>query len=80
MVITEDPASVRKILQYIDCCIILHNMLIGKDEIPEEWMDDDDDTSDIDITSELNGQLDDASPPDERRRQVHNFFRDWEIY
>jgi hypothetical protein len=80
MVITEDPSSVRKILQYIDCCIILHNMLIGQDDIPEDWIDDKDDTSDLDVTSELNGQLDDASPPDERRRQVHSFFRDWDLY
>ena len=37
MVVTNNPRSMRRILKYIDCCIILHNLLIGyDDDIPED--------------------------------------------
>ena len=39
MKITDDPKSVHRcILCVIDCCIILHNLLIDiDDDVPEEW-------------------------------------------
>ena len=49
MVITNKKKSVRRILQYVDCCIILHNLLIESDEEddPQEWLELDDDVSEI---------------------------------
>ena len=38
-VITHKKKSMRRVLQYIDCCVILHNFLVdhGEDEIPSDW-------------------------------------------
>jgi hypothetical protein len=42
-VITEDKDSLKSILEYLECAVILHNLLLQrKDEIPENWMDRDD--------------------------------------
>jgi hypothetical protein len=79
MVITERASSVRKILQYIDCCIVLHNLLIENDEIPDDWCDTDD-ISLLDFTDKLNDPIEGNSPPDERRRAVHDLFRNWNMY
>jgi DDE superfamily endonuclease len=44
MIIDNSPNSIRHILRVIDCCIILHNLLVdvGDNIIPEEWCDDND--------------------------------------
>lgn len=54
-IITEDPQSLKEILSYIDCAMILHNMLVdlrvseAHDELEEEWLRDlDEDLTDID--------------------------------
>jgi hypothetical protein len=46
--IDDNEKSLKWIIEYIDCTIILHNLLTErKDEIPDDWMDLDD-FSDID--------------------------------
>ena len=48
MKITDDPKSLRRILRVIDCCIILHNLLIDiDDDVPEEWWESDVNDGDI---------------------------------
>ena len=45
---TNNKKSNRLMLRVIDCCIILHNLLIDVcDEISDEWMDEIDDVSKV---------------------------------
>lgn len=61
-IITDDPKSIKCILEYIDAVIILHNLLVKRnDEIPEEWIDSDD-FSDIDN--------DEYAPPDYLQEEI----------
>ena len=82
MVITDNPRSVKKIVKYIDCCVILHNLLLEADgDIPSSWLEDVDDASDIAavtgdeaLVQELNSaQHDDL----ERRRRLFEYQRDF---
>jgi hypothetical protein len=79
MVVTNNPSSLRKILQYIDCCIVLHNLLIEVDEIPDDWYDTDD-ISQIDFTEALDEGVNELGPPDARRRNLQEMFQQWSIY
>lgn len=76
--IDENAESIKKVLEYIDCAIILHNLLIErKDEIPDKWMDLDD-FSDIDEMGAapggddevLNQAVPDNAPSDQRRSDL----------
>jgi hypothetical protein len=56
MVITDKPRSGKLILQNIECCIILHNLLIDdeateSDDLPDKWYEQGDDVSAIDARS-----------------------------
>ena len=71
-----------RILKYIDCCVILHNLLIyeGKDS-NLEWYDDDGYTSDADDASRvptgadmLDRLIPEGSRKDERRRRLQTYF------
>jgi hypothetical protein len=54
MLITDHKNSMRRILRVIDCCIILHNMMIDEQDIvPEEWYDDEDLIHDDGMQQEL---------------------------
>jgi hypothetical protein len=73
--INDDKRSLKRILEYIDCTIILYNLLMErKDEIPDEWLDLDD-FSDIDDEGRAPGGDDDVlnqavpnnAPSDQRR-------------
>ena len=73
MVITNDKRSVKKILKYIDCCIILHNLLIDmKDEPPEEVYEDDEH-----FDPWLNEAIPADSRADERRQRLLQYFKDF---
>ena len=82
MVITDNPRSVKKIVKYIDCCVILHNLLIDADgDIPGSWLEDVDDASDIAaitgddaLVQELNSSQHDNL---ERRRRLFEYLRDF---
>eukprot|EP00977_Amphora_coffeiformis_P018999 scaffold6842_cov135-Amphora_coffeaeformis.AAC.1 len=52
MTITDDPKSVTKVLKIIDCCIILHNLLVDVNTVPDRWLEDVDPQSDIDVPDE----------------------------
>ena len=84
--LTEQKKSVKRILHVIDCCIILHNLLIdrGDDEIPADWLDDEDEEEGDDDDDEGNmgnliGEYDFGNPiveNDERRRRCMDYFKD----
>jgi len=86
MKITEKKKSVKRILRVIDCCIILHNLLIdrGDDEIPEDWLDDEDEDEEEEDPDESNvgiliGEYEFGNPivqDDERRKRCMDYFKD----
>ena len=79
MKITDDPKSVRRIFRVIDCCIILHNLLIDiDDDVPEEWWESD--INDGEIATAVGEPNFSApfyphSPNDERRRRGFDYFQ-----
>jgi len=86
MKVTNSKKSIKRILRVIDCCVILHNLLIerGDDDVPEDWMDieDDDDISDVgDEIGEYDMHLPvgDEEEDDERRRRCMQYFCDMNV-
>ena len=60
----------QKIVSYVTCCVILHNLLIdfnNEDDDVDEWKDD---LSDIDADDVLNRPIDESQPNDTRRTQL----------
>ena len=76
MVITNKKKSVKRILRVIDCCVILHNLLIETgDEIPDDWIEDDSDSgSDCgsDVGYEV-GEYNMINDDDRRERCIEYF-------
>jgi hypothetical protein len=71
MIITEDKKSLKKILMYIDVCIILHNLLIHQqDPVLKEWMNSGDKEDPLDEYVELNKAVPPNSKKDTRRQQL----------
>jgi len=60
--LTESPSSMRRILEYIDCCVILHNLLVERKDHcePGDWDADDEDFSDVDDTDRVEALVDQA--------------------
>eukprot|EP00978_Attheya_sp_CCMP212_P009530 scaffold22545_cov61-Attheya_sp.AAC.1 len=64
MQISDNPMFLKRILKYIDCCIVLHNILINHiqdEDVPEEWIDLDDDASDMAEATGDKGLIDPAN-------------------
>ncbi|KAL7562435.1 hypothetical protein ACA910_020577 [Epithemia clementina (nom. ined.)] len=81
--LTERESSLKKILDYIMVSVILHNFLNQRnDDVPEDWIDDDD-ASDVDDclsdNDELNMPLDPNLPNKHRREQLKNFFDEFYV-
>jgi hypothetical protein len=87
MKITNARKSVKRILRVIDCCIILHNLLIdnGDDQIPLDWLDKENDEEDSDEDDNISnvgdaiGEYDFGLPvqeDDERGHRCISYFRD----
>ena len=80
MVITDNERSIKRVLKYLDCCFIMHNLLLNNDELPDEWMDVDDAISDIAAAvgdDDLAGAIMPDEPKDSRRRKLMDYFRDY---
>lgn len=85
LIITEDPQSLKRILQLVDATVILHNMLIefGEEE-QEDWIDFDD-FSDMDEAArapyeeedELNKAVPEWAPKHTRRLQLLHYFKEY---
>ena len=72
-----------RILKYIDCCVILHNLLIklGGDSEMDFFWNDDEDISDVDdcdrvptATDMLYRPVPQGSSKDERRKRLQRYF------
>ena len=75
MIITNNERSLTKILKYIDCCVVLHNLLLNwNDESPEEWLDDP--TADP-FDDAISEPINEGMPKDERRQRLMEYFRDF---
>jgi hypothetical protein len=81
--------SMRQILRLIDCCVILHNLLLarGDDEMPDNWDDDNDDSSAVDSPTNrlptddtLNLPIPGWASADERRSQLCDYVNETFIY
>lgn len=73
MVITNRKKSVKRILRIIDCCVILHNLLIDTgDEIPDDWMEEEESDCDSDVGHEV-GEYDIVNDDDRRQRCIDYF-------
>ena len=83
MKISKDKSRMVRILKYIDCCVIIHNLMInlGDDiDLVDEWLDDDD-VSDVDDCSRVPSSYDmlhrpvkKGSSKDERRKRLQRYF------
>ena len=82
--VTDDPESMMRILKYIDCCVILHNLMLPKNGETEgalEWLDDEDgNISDVDDSTRVPRGADMLDRPlprgcrkDERRRRLQTY-------
>ena len=80
--VIKGKKSMRDCLKSIDCCIILHNLLVGmKDDIPEGWRDEYcDEISDLDAAESYIEEIDEAvekeSPRDARQNQFVAYFNE----
>jgi DDE superfamily endonuclease len=80
MIIKDDPESLKKILKFIDVCIILHNLLTqNNDPVLSSWNDDNDfdkDENNLEDYSELNEAIPSTADKAERRRQLTIFINE----
>ena len=75
MVITEDQQSIKKVLKVIDCCVILHNRLLSwKDEVPEEFVEEEDKDH---YDNHLSTPITDDMRKDERPQRLLEFYKDF---
>ena len=81
MVITDENNPVHHILQCLECCIILHNLLIdvGEDTVtvPDKWWGSDDNASEIGSALGEHGYVAPILPhdkEDERDQCCMNYF------
>ena len=71
MTISNDPKSIRAILCFIECTVILHNFLImeNEDEVPLDWLSENDIVP-LDENDELNCAIPLDSPKNTRQMQL----------
>jgi hypothetical protein len=73
-IIGEHTIGLLQVLQYIDVCVILHNLLIKvKDPVPCSWYDQDYLMDPMEEYGELNLAAPDIGIKDLRRRQLSNY-------
>ena len=82
--VDPDEKSLLRILRVIDCCVILHNLMISNDSISDEeerWVEEeyftdiDDSTRAPSAYDMLNRPVPPGSTKDERRKRLHAYFQ-----
>ena len=78
MIFTDDPKTVKKILKYLDICVILHNLLLNmhNEEVPDEWYEGWN-VRDIVGNPDLERLLQNNGPKDERRTHLLDYLCDY---
>jgi hypothetical protein len=81
MILTDNKNSMRRILRVVDCCVILHNLLInvGETTVPDDWLEVDDTSDEIATAAgqqHLADPLLEADRNDERRLRCMDYFLD----
>jgi hypothetical protein len=72
--IIKDKKSMKECLKCIECCCILHNLLIGmRDDIPDAWREEHE-ILDIDAAESYVEEIDDAIPKEAPRHAQRNQF------
>ena len=79
--ITNDKQSIVEILKYIECCVILHNMLLEfGDDSPEIWREeypsDFDDPNRAPEEDAMYQPLPEGAPKDARRTRLREYLRE----
>ncbi len=74
MFITKEEKSIKKILYFIECTVILHNFLIveSETEMPPEWLSEVD-LSQSDNSNELNCSVPHDLPQNTRKMQLMTY-------
>ena len=73
--LTEDELSMKKYLNYINVCAVLHNFLLTlNDDGTKFFYEPDGYASDVDADNELNHPINDSQSNDSRRRQLTQYF------
>ena len=80
MVINDNKNSVRRILRVIECCVILHNLLVdvGEDTIPQEWMEiqvDDEEVGQVVGEYRMSEAILEQDRTDVRRQRSMQYFK-----
>ncbi len=70
-VLILDKHSMKKVIDRVLCCVILHNMLLH-DPIPEEWLNYDED-DDVEEELENNPLMQPTLQSNARREQLRAF-------
>ena len=82
MKLTKKRKSMKRILQIIDSCIILHNILLSNETENENqaWLDEEEEQSDIgEALGELdiNNEIGEDESGDERRQMLFHFLKEY---
>ena len=80
--INEKKEVMKRILQIIDSCIILHNILLSNETENENqaWLDEEEEQSDIgEALGELdiNNEIGEDESGDERRQMLFHFLKEY---
>ena len=77
--ITHKKKSFKRVLRYIHVCVILHNLLIGWDDVHDDTDDEKEHLSDIDGDNELNRAPPAEAGGDARREQLFHYMMENDI-
>ena len=77
MIVTENKKHMLRILRLIDCCIIIHNLMldieIEPNPLEHEWIEEDGNISDVDDAPNFFHRISSGSPKDSRRNQLQTY-------
>ena len=77
MVISDNAKSLKNVLRHIDCCMILHNLLMDLNDKPPEYYKSDDSDTDGGYDSDLDSPIHPGAAKDERRQKLLHYFKEY---
>ena len=77
MLVTDKKEHMLRILRLIDCCVIIHNLMLDIEVSPNPlqatWLEEDGNISDVDEEGNYITEIQSGSKKDTRRRQLHTY-------